>query len=83
MHEPGIETESMESTETQITETHTPAAGDGTSETPTGSVQISIDSPTARAPEHVRLPERYRDTEATSLADDQNWSRHLESNWGF
>jgi hypothetical protein len=80
MNEPITETD-----DTEITETAAPASDDIDS-TPVdnaGGVQISIDSPTARAPEHVRLPERYRDTETTSLADDRNWSRHLESNWGF
>jgi hypothetical protein len=57
---------------------------DGFPELPASEgIQISIDSPTARAPEHVKLPARYRDTEANSLADDRNWSKHLENNWGF
>lgn len=57
---------------------------DGFPELPASErIQISIDSPTARAPEHVQLPARYRDADANSLADDRNWSKHLESNWGF
>jgi len=44
---------------------------------------ISIDSEIATAPLHVALPERYRDTEKTSMADEPNWSDHLEKHWGF